>query len=380
VYAQIIDRAKNPKEKSYTNYLLDAGLDKICKKLGEETTETIIQENRHEEEQDIPVEPEESKEPEENDQQNIQGVQGSQINPDEETEQNEKGIEYTEPEPNQPLTESQTVPTTPAMPENPPKPVENIESAEPPPNTEALTIAELPKTTETQTAIEAPTPTQPQIITESSVIPDNTTNGIMTLTYKGKPGPFDLSGNIIAEGVQWLMYEYVPIEDFYYDVALAKAGVLPPKGVESVKLQDITHLYLCEKMMGKNELARITVSQKQVEMVFWNLSTKNQFGFTYSYDKNWYPRTPENRLDRLILEESRGWFEFTDDIFYRKIPSESNWLPWYQFLWIHDDIIMQITCEIGDDSVEDRREEIMSYINSIFKTPIEPFLPDIKMP
>lgn len=42
VYTQIADRVKNPKEKSYTNYLLDAGLDKICKKLGEETTETII--------------------------------------------------------------------------------------------------------------------------------------------------------------------------------------------------------------------------------------------------------------------------------------------------------------------------------------------------
>ena len=42
VYAQIVDRAKNPREKSYTNYLLDAGLDKICKKLGEEVTETII--------------------------------------------------------------------------------------------------------------------------------------------------------------------------------------------------------------------------------------------------------------------------------------------------------------------------------------------------
>lgn len=42
VYTQILDRARNPKEKSYTNYLLDAGLDKICKKLGEETTETII--------------------------------------------------------------------------------------------------------------------------------------------------------------------------------------------------------------------------------------------------------------------------------------------------------------------------------------------------
>lgn len=42
VYAQIQDRANHPVEKSYTNYLLDAGIDKICKKVGEEATEAII--------------------------------------------------------------------------------------------------------------------------------------------------------------------------------------------------------------------------------------------------------------------------------------------------------------------------------------------------
>ncbi|MDR1890934.1 MAG: bifunctional phosphoribosyl-AMP cyclohydrolase/phosphoribosyl-ATP diphosphatase HisIE [Puniceicoccales bacterium] len=42
VYRQIIDRDKNPKEKSYTNYLLNKGVDKICKKIGEEASETII--------------------------------------------------------------------------------------------------------------------------------------------------------------------------------------------------------------------------------------------------------------------------------------------------------------------------------------------------
>ena len=42
VYAQIMDRKINPKEKSYTNYLLDEGIDKICKKIGEEAAETII--------------------------------------------------------------------------------------------------------------------------------------------------------------------------------------------------------------------------------------------------------------------------------------------------------------------------------------------------
>jgi phosphoribosyl-ATP pyrophosphohydrolase/phosphoribosyl-AMP cyclohydrolase len=42
VYSQISDRKTNPKEKSYTNYLLDAGLDKVLKKIGEESAETII--------------------------------------------------------------------------------------------------------------------------------------------------------------------------------------------------------------------------------------------------------------------------------------------------------------------------------------------------
>lgn len=38
----IADRRINPKEKSYTNYLLNEGVDKICKKVGEEASETII--------------------------------------------------------------------------------------------------------------------------------------------------------------------------------------------------------------------------------------------------------------------------------------------------------------------------------------------------
>ncbi|MBR3720822.1 MAG: bifunctional phosphoribosyl-AMP cyclohydrolase/phosphoribosyl-ATP diphosphatase HisIE [Clostridia bacterium] len=42
VYNQIEDRDKNPKENSYTNYLLNEGVDKICKKIGEEATETVI--------------------------------------------------------------------------------------------------------------------------------------------------------------------------------------------------------------------------------------------------------------------------------------------------------------------------------------------------
>lgn len=42
VYNQIINRRDNPVEDSYTNYLLEKGLDKILKKVGEETSEVII--------------------------------------------------------------------------------------------------------------------------------------------------------------------------------------------------------------------------------------------------------------------------------------------------------------------------------------------------
>ncbi len=42
LYQVILDRQTNPQEGSYTNYLFDKGLDKICKKIGEEAAEVII--------------------------------------------------------------------------------------------------------------------------------------------------------------------------------------------------------------------------------------------------------------------------------------------------------------------------------------------------
>lgn len=42
VFNVILDRKKNPKEGSYTNYLFDKGVDKILKKVGEEATEIVI--------------------------------------------------------------------------------------------------------------------------------------------------------------------------------------------------------------------------------------------------------------------------------------------------------------------------------------------------
>jgi phosphoribosyl-AMP cyclohydrolase / phosphoribosyl-ATP pyrophosphohydrolase len=42
LYALIKDRKENPVEESYTNYLFDKGVDKILKKVGEESAEVII--------------------------------------------------------------------------------------------------------------------------------------------------------------------------------------------------------------------------------------------------------------------------------------------------------------------------------------------------
>jgi len=41
-YQTILDRKDNPVEGSYTNYLFDKGVEKICKKVGEEASEMII--------------------------------------------------------------------------------------------------------------------------------------------------------------------------------------------------------------------------------------------------------------------------------------------------------------------------------------------------
>lgn len=42
VFNVIVDRDLHPKEGSYTNYLLTKGVEKICKKVGEEASESII--------------------------------------------------------------------------------------------------------------------------------------------------------------------------------------------------------------------------------------------------------------------------------------------------------------------------------------------------
>lgn len=42
IYDTIKKRKEQPKEGSYTNYLQKEGIDKICKKIGEEAAEVII--------------------------------------------------------------------------------------------------------------------------------------------------------------------------------------------------------------------------------------------------------------------------------------------------------------------------------------------------
>ena len=42
LYDMALERRKNPAEGSYTCYLFEQGIDKICKKIGEESAETVI--------------------------------------------------------------------------------------------------------------------------------------------------------------------------------------------------------------------------------------------------------------------------------------------------------------------------------------------------
>lgn len=42
LYQVVSDRREHPQEGSYTCYLFEQGLDKICKKVGEESAEVII--------------------------------------------------------------------------------------------------------------------------------------------------------------------------------------------------------------------------------------------------------------------------------------------------------------------------------------------------
>ncbi|HBM4072761.1 TPA: phosphoribosyl-ATP diphosphatase [Listeria innocua] len=50
LYEEIKLRKNQPKEGSYTNYLFEKGLDKILKKVGEETTEVVIAAKNNDEE------------------------------------------------------------------------------------------------------------------------------------------------------------------------------------------------------------------------------------------------------------------------------------------------------------------------------------------
>ncbi len=42
LFELIEDRKTNPREGAYTTYLFEKGVDKICKKMGEEATEVVI--------------------------------------------------------------------------------------------------------------------------------------------------------------------------------------------------------------------------------------------------------------------------------------------------------------------------------------------------
>ncbi|CAK8053600.1 phosphoribosyl-ATP diphosphatase [Eupransor demetentiae] len=50
LYEYVLNRKENPKEGSYTDYLFQKGLDKILKKVGEESTEVIVAAKNNQEE------------------------------------------------------------------------------------------------------------------------------------------------------------------------------------------------------------------------------------------------------------------------------------------------------------------------------------------
>lgn len=51
LYDVVSDRKVNPKPGAYTTYLFDKGIDKICKKILEEATETILSAKNEDREQ-----------------------------------------------------------------------------------------------------------------------------------------------------------------------------------------------------------------------------------------------------------------------------------------------------------------------------------------
>ena len=53
LYKMIEGRKTQPKEGSYTTYLFDKGMDKILKKVGEESTEVIIAGAKNDKEETI---------------------------------------------------------------------------------------------------------------------------------------------------------------------------------------------------------------------------------------------------------------------------------------------------------------------------------------
>lgn len=54
LYNVIKDRKENPVEGSYTNYLFEKGLDKILKKVGEESTEVIVASKNGAKDEEVP--------------------------------------------------------------------------------------------------------------------------------------------------------------------------------------------------------------------------------------------------------------------------------------------------------------------------------------
>lgn len=259
------------------------------------------------------------------------------------------------------------------------------------PATEPTEPATEPATESAAMPATAPAATEmPEAFVISSNENENVKNyDTVAYQFKGQRQNAIAAGKITGDAVSYAYFYRLSLNDFYYDVALAKAGVPLPEEIKNIGLRDITHLYLPEKLMNEKVYTSITAANESVEMYFHEYHQTehpdtgshqpNHYLFNYYYGET--ANTVYNYYGNLNMSE------FTDDILYRVKKLDESAAEWgmrppftYSFIWWQDDVLMEIDCYVEDESVESIREEILSYIASIVKTPIAPLLPDIQIP
>jgi len=174
--------------------------------------------------------------------------------------------------------------------------------------------------------------------------------------------------------------QYFSFGDFYHDVALAKAEVPPPPEIENVRLKDITDIYLPEKLIADKLFWMMQVTNYHMGIFFFEDysdvrpmdPTRREYGFLY-----YHGEAAKNQWD--IINRSFELSNFTDDIYFVIQHTNNPQVPpvMYSYYWWQDDVFMWFYC-YGEEAHDIVKDDVLSYINSIVKTPIESLLPDIK--